>query len=446
MKGWYIVHTEKSLKSRTYKSFTKSNQMLERAEQVIPLGTQTFSKSYLNFVRGAHPMFLERGEGARVWDVDGNEYIDFLLALMPVVLGYNDTDVNQAIIEQMNKGISFSFATEIEIKLAELLIDLIPCAEMVRFGKNGSDATAGALRVSRAYTGRDKVAVCGYHSWHDWYIASTPFNLGVPKQTQDLISHFKYNDLDSLEDLLKKDPDGYAAIMMEPANSTEPAPGFLEGVRSLADKYGVVLVFDEIVTGWRADLHGAQKLYNVTPDLACFGKAMGNGMPIAALVGKKEVMKTTDNVFLSSTFGGETLSIAASIATINKLVKTDAIPTMHKTATWLKNEINKKISSNNMADYIEIAGVNWWPRITWKDGAPKDKMLATSLLRQELAEAGILHGSGLNMCLSHCEEDVMNDIITRWDLALADLHDAFTSDNPTNFLRGDIMQPPYQVR
>lgn len=431
---------------RKYRSFKKSNDMLMRAEKIIPLGTQTFSKSHLNFVRGAFPFFLERGQGAHVWDIDGNEYIDFLLALMPVILGYNDTDVNHAINEQMTKGISFSLASELEVELAEKLIELIPCAEMVRFGKNGSDVTAGALRVSRAFTGRDKVAVCGYHSWHDWYISATHYNLGVPSIEKSLINTFQYNNLDSLEELLKKEPDNYAAIIMEPANAVEPHAGFLEGVRALADQYGVVLVFDEIVTGWRAHLSGAQFLYGVTPDLSCFGKAMGNGMPISALVGRKDIMQIVEKVFLSSTFGGETLSIAAAIATIEKMIATDAIPKMLETASWLRENINQKILKHKMAEYISIEGVTWWPRVVWNEAAPEDKMLATSLLRQELAEAGILQGQGLNICLSHHDEITRNEIINRWDKALSDLLPAFSSDNPSDHLRGSLMKPPFQVR
>lgn len=440
------MRTEKLLKNRTYRSFAKTNALLERAEKVIPLGSQTFSKSHLNFVRGAYPLFLERGKGARVWDVDGNEYIDFLLGLMPVVLGYGDEDVNQAIIEQMHKGISFSFSTAIESDLAEMLIDLIPSAEMVRFGKNGSDATAGAVRVARAYTAREKVAVCGYHSWHDWYIASTPFNLGIPEADKERISKFNYNDLDSLETLLKKEPDAYAAVMLEPANAVDPAPGFLEGVRDLAHKYGALLVFDEIVSGWRTDLGGAQAYYKVTPDLSCFGKAMGNGMPIAALVGKREYMQTVEKVFLSSTFGGETLSIAASIATINKMKRTNAVLLMHKTAGILQDGINKLIAENNLTDHLNIGGVTWWPRIQFCNCPSEKTMLATSLLRQELAEAGIIHGAGISMCLSHCLGDEPQEILRRWALALPAYGEAITSQAPQDFLRGDIMKPPYQVR
>jgi glutamate-1-semialdehyde 2,1-aminomutase len=428
------------------RSYDKTIRALERAENVIPLGTQTFSKSHLNFVRGAFPMFLDRGDGARVWDVDGNEYIDFLAALMPVVLGYNDADVNQAVINQLSKGISFSFATELEAQLAEKLIELIPSAEMVRFGKNGSDATAYALRVARAYTGREKIAVCGYHAWHDWYICNTPFNLGVPKQDKNLIESFKYNDLDSLEDLLKAEPDAYAAIMMEPANAQDPAPGFLEDVKELAEKYGALLVYDEICSGWRPHLGGAQAYYGVTPHLSCFGKAMGNGMPIAALVGQREYMQIIDKLFLSSTFGGETLSIAASIATINKMQKTNTVAKISDSAEFLTMGINAIQSKMGMDDILTVGGVSWWPRLMWGAGAPGDSMLAISLLRQELAEQGILIGSTLNMMLSHTQDDVKHDVLSRWEKAMAVLKTAFESPDPSQYLRGKKMSPPYSVR
>lgn len=428
------------------RNFSKNNALLERAEKIIPLGSQTFSKSHLNFIRGAHPLFIDRGKGCRIWDVDGNEYIDFLLALMPVVLGYCDEDVNRAITQQLEKGISFSFSTELESVLAEKMIELIPSAEMVRFGKNGSDATAGAVRVARAHTGREKIAVCGYHAWHDWYIASTGFSLGVPECDKKLISKFSYNDLDSLEDLLKKEPDSYAAIIMEPANAVDPAPGFLEGVRDLAHKYGALLVFDEIVSGWRTSLGGAQAYYGVTPDLSCFGKAMGNGMPISAFVGKREYMKTVEKVFLSSTFGGETLSIAASIATIDKMEKVAAVDAMHSTAKYLKEEINRRIAGAGLTEYLDISGVDWWPRIVFKNLGAADTMLATSLLRQELAEAGIVHGAGISMCYAHTQGGEPEEIVRRWEKALGAYGEAIKSDTPLKFMRGDVMRPPYQVR
>lgn len=430
----------------TQRSYEKSNHLLQRSLQTIPLGSQTFSKSYLNLVNGCCPLFLDHGKGAYVWDVDGNDYIDFLLALMPVVLGYADEDVNTAIVQQLEKGISFSMSTELEIELSEKLVDLIPSAEMVRFGKNGSDVTTGALRIARAYTGREKVGVCGYHGWHDWYLGGTKMNLGIPKHESELISHFSYNDAQSLEDLLKKEPDAYAAIMMEPANALVPEEGFLQDIRDIADKYGCLLIYDEVCSGWRPDIGGAQQYYGVTPDLSCFGKAMANGMPIAALVGRQDLMNMMEKIFFSSTFGGETLSIAASIATIDKMIKTNTPKKINETGIYLKTELNQAIKDVNLDDHLSVGGVDWWPRLVWGPAMIDDKLLAMSLIRQELAEVGIIQGTGFNLCLSHSDEDVKKDIITRWKTALDILSEAYLSNDAEKFMRGEKMQPPYSVR
>ena len=258
---------------------TQSQAWLERAKKVIPGCAQTFSKGYTQYVQGVAPIFLERGKGCRVWDVDGNEYIDYVQGLLPNILGYAHVEVNAAAAAQLAEGHSFSLPHPLEVQLAERLTRLIPCAEMVRFGKNGSDATSGAVRAARAFTGRDRIACCGYHGWQDWYIGSTSRNAGVPKAVRELTHPFPYNDLASLEKLLEEHPDEFAAVIMEPVNFVEPAHGFLEGVKHLALRHAALLIFDEICVGFHFGLGGAQKLFGVTPDLACFGKAMGNGFP-----------------------------------------------------------------------------------------------------------------------------------------------------------------------
>ncbi len=244
--------------------------MLERALKAIPLGSQTFSKSKTAYPEGVSPHFMKRGEGSHVWDVDGNEYIDFVNGLASITLGYNDPDVTDAVKAQLEEGTIFSLPHEIEIKVTEKIIEMVPCAEMVRFGKNGSDATAGAIRLARANTKRDHVAVCGYHGWQDWYIGSTSRNLGVPSSVRDLTHSFTYNDLDSLEQLFEKCPDQIAAVIIEPMNSTAPNNGFLEGVTVLAQKNGAILIFDETITGFRYANGGAQEYFGVIPDLAVF--------------------------------------------------------------------------------------------------------------------------------------------------------------------------------
>ncbi|MFM8453393.1 MAG: aminotransferase class III-fold pyridoxal phosphate-dependent enzyme, partial [Gammaproteobacteria bacterium] len=270
---------EKSLKEETFlcTNFEQSQQLLNRSLKTIPLGSQTFSKSYIQHPLNHAPLFLTHGMGAKVWDVDGNEYIDLVSGLLPIILGYNDIDVNNAVATQLQKGISFSLATELEIELAELLCGLIPSAEKVRFAKNGTDVTSAAVRIARAYTGRDKVIVCGYHGWQDWYIGTTTRNKGVPKVISDLSVSVPYNDLSYIESLLKTEE--YAGIIMEPCSISLPHKGYLENVKSLCEKHNSLLIFDEVVTGFRMAMGGAQEYFGVTPHLSCFGKAMGNGMP-----------------------------------------------------------------------------------------------------------------------------------------------------------------------
>ena len=307
--------------------YKSSRQMLERALKTIPLGSQTFSKSKTAYPEGVSPHFIKRGDGSHVWDVDGNEYIDFVNGLASITLGYNDPDVTEAVKAQLEEGTIFSLPHEIEIKVAEKIIEMVPCAEMVRFGKNGSDATAGTIRLTRAYTKRDHVAVCGYHGWQDWYIGSTSRNLGVPSSVRDLTHSFTYNDLDSIEQLFKKYSDQVAAVIIEPMNSTEPNNGFLEGVKGLTQKNGALLIFDETITGFRYANGGAQEYFGVIPDLAIFGKGMANGYPVSVVTGRAEIMKLMEEVFFSFTFGGETLSLAAALTTMTKLQQEPVVKT-----------------------------------------------------------------------------------------------------------------------
>ena len=299
--------------------YLNSEKMLEQALKTIPLGSQTFSKSKTQYPFGVSPYFITKGQGSHVWDVDGNEYIDFVNSLNAITLGYNDPDVTAAVRAQLEEGNIFSLPHPIEMKVAEKIVEMVPCAEMVRFGKNGSDATAGAIRISRAYTNRDHVAVCGYHGWQDWYIGSTTRHRGVPQATRELTHTFTYNDMDSLHKIFQQWPDQIAAVIMEPMNSKEPINGFLEQVKDFAHKHGAVFIFDETITGFRFARGGAQELFGVTPDIATFGKGLANGYPVSAIAGKTEFMRLMEEVFFSFTFGGETLSLAAALATLNKL-------------------------------------------------------------------------------------------------------------------------------
>jgi glutamate-1-semialdehyde 2,1-aminomutase len=427
------------------RTFDSSNKLYERALETVPLASQTFSKSSMNFVKGASPLFFERGEGPYVWDIDGNRYLDYMLGLLPIVLGYCDPDVDRAIKAQLKRGIIFSLAAPLEVELSEKLVELIPCAEMVRFGKNGSDATSAAVRLARAHTGRDKIALCGYHGWHDWCIGTTSRNLGVPQAIQDLSATFPYNDADALETLLKRHPDEFAAVILEPAGSSEPAPGFLRRLRSLCDAHGVVLIFDEIVTGFRVDMGGAQTFYDVTPDLACFGKSMANGMPISAIVGRREIMRGMEDIFFSGTFGGEALSLAAAIATINKLQETDGIPRMHRLGERLAAAITSILDDCGLSTRFAIKGVSWRPIVQPLEGEVSS-VIANSLLRQELVANGIFQGAGINLCLAHDNNEIFAETLVAWRRAAETVSEAFTSNDPEQYLRGEPIQPVFQVR
>lgn len=435
------------MKQENYKSYKNSLSLCERAEKIIPLASQTFSKAPMSFVKGASPLFLEKGEGAYVWDVDGHQYVDFILGLMPVILGYQDRDVNAAIIDQLNRGITLSLPCDLEIKLSEMLVDCIPSAEIVRFGKNGSDATSGAVRVARAFTGKDRVAACGYHGWHDWYIGKTARDLGVPDAVKKLTSMFEYNNAQSLEELLNQHKGEFACVIMEPANVIEPENGFLSSVREICDRHDVVLIFDEICSGWRPHIGGLQAIYGVTPDMSCFGKAMGNGMPISALVARKKFQKAFEDIFFSGTFGGEALSLAASIATIKKLRDLNVPQKIDETSTILQTKMGELLRDHKLDHMLRVGGVQWWPRLMWKDHGGLDPLIAQSLLVQELSEAGILMvAGGINLSLSHCNDEMHKDILGRWDRALESLSMILNLSDPKSHLRGEAIQPVFKVR
>lgn len=425
--------------------FDRSNQQFARALASIPLASQTFSKSHQQWVRGVTPLFIERGRGARIWDIDGNPYIDYVLGLLPIVLGYCDPDVDAAIRDQLDKGIVFPLASTLEAELAERLIRLIPSAEMVRFGKNGSDATTAAVRLARAHTGRDRVLLAGYHGWHDWYIGTTTRDLGVPAAVKALSGTFRFNDADALEKALTADPDGIAAVVLEPAGAATPAPSFLERLRELTQRFGVILIFDEIVTGFRVHLGGAQARYGVTPDLSCFGKAMGNGMPISAVVGRAGIMRGMEDIFFSGTFGGECLSLAAAIATIDKLEREDVPARLSILGERLTGMFNAVAAEAGLADVMAIAGEGWWPRIAWKS-APVEQKLLVSLFRQEVVAHGIFMGASFNLCLAHDSDVIERDSEKALRGALTALRSHLDAADPRARLKGEMYQPTFTVR
>jgi glutamate-1-semialdehyde 2,1-aminomutase len=394
------------MKQYNLNRYKKSQDMLERAQKTIPLGSQTFSKSKNAYPPGVSPHFIKRGSGSHVWDVDDNEYIDFVSGLASITLGYNDPDVTTAVKAQLDEGTISSLPHELEIKVAEKIVEMVPCAEMVRFGKNGSDATAGAVRLARAYTKRDHVAVCGYHGWQDWYIGATTRNLGIPKVISDMTHPFVYNDLDSLDSLFKGFPDQIAAVIMEPMNSTEPEDGFLESVKELTHKHGSVLIFDEMVTGFRYSKGGAQEYFNVLPDLATFGKGMANGFPISVIAGRTDIMKLMEEIFFSFTFGGELLSLAAAYASMVKLQNEPVIETIWRQGRKVKEGVGKLIEQYGLAEILSVSGKDCWSFINFKDTDIYTQWELKTLFLQEVFSRGILTLGSHNMSYAHSDNDV----------------------------------------
>ncbi len=425
--------------------FRKSNQFLKQVEKVIPLASQTFSKSYLQFVKGAAPLFLERGKGANVWDIDGYKYLDFINALLPVILGYQYPAVDEAIKKQLKKGIIFSLPSPLEYELATLLKKHIPCAEMVRFGKNGSDATTGAIRLARAATDREHLAVCGYHGWHDWYIGSTPRNLGVPKSTQQLTHKFEYNNLASLEKIFKRYKNQVAAVIMEPMSYEEPKDNFLRKVKALAHKHGALLIFDEVITGFRFDLGGAQKLFGVTPDLAAFGKSMANGMPISALVGKRKYMEKIKDIFYSFTQGGEILSIAAAIATIKEMERRNVISYIKKLGTYLQTKTNDLILSHGLRGIVEVKGNPAWQVFSIHESNGFSDLEIKSYIQQELLQRGFLWYGSHNMSFSHTKGDA-DKLLEAYDEIFAKLSVLLANEQLRKALKGKPITNIFKVR
>jgi len=368
--------------------YKKSLEQLERAEKIIPLGTQTLSKSRLTLTPGIAPLYSSRASGCKIWDVDGNEYVDLMNSLAAVTLGHGDPEITKAVIEQLPNGTTISLTHPIELEVAQKIVDLVPFAEMVRFGKNGSDATSAAIRVARAFTGRDDVIVCGYHGWHDWYIGTTPRGIGVPSAVSDLAHSVEYNNLDQIEQLLRKFK--VAAVILEPMNATWPNPGYLEGIRKLCDEFGALMVFDETITGFRFAKGGAQEYFNVAPDLSTFGKGLANGFPLSAIAGKREYMMTLETAFFSGTFGGELLSLTAANVVLDRIANTDVVDRISQIGTKIHGVVAPLIKQFDLEEFINLQGHPSWEFLIWNQDLGDQLDALKALFMQEMSKAGVL--------------------------------------------------------
>lgn len=388
----------------------KSMAMYAEAQTLVPGAVAGIRRPY-NFVQGEYPIYFESGKGGRVTDVDGNEYIDFLCAYGPIIIGYREQEIDLAVQEQVSgKGFCFSLTQPQQSELVKKLQEVIPCCEMAALVKTGSDATTIAIRVARAFTGKTKIARCGYHGWHDWCVEVKG---GIPEKLYEDVQEFHYNDLDELEALLKANKDDMAGIIVTPvghplaAPVQLPKPGYLEGVRALADKYGALLIFDEIRSGFRCSIGGAQKYFGVTPDLSTFGKAMANGYAIAALVGKREpMMMLAEKVFLSSTFFPNSDSIVAALKTIEILQRDKVLDVIHQKGEKFAHDVQKVVDESGIP--AAFSGAPWMPFITFpKDETGLYKKLRTEfytqLIRRKVFLQPYHHGY---ICYRHTNEDL----------------------------------------
>jgi len=385
------------VKPNLEKSFSLWNEAL----RYIPSGTQTLSKGPSQFVKGVYPIYLQRGKGAYVWDVDGNRYIDYPMALGAILLGHAHPKVTEAVTRQLEDGNLFTLMHPKEIELARRLCEMIPCAEKVRFGKNGADATSAAVRCARALTGREEVAYCGYHGYQDWYAAIHPMSKGVPQVLKQYMHEFIYNDLESLKRVFLEHSGKIACVIMEQP-TTEPNNDFLQKCIDLAHQNGAFFILDEIVTGFRYANGGAQEHYHIKPDLACVGKGLANGFPLSAVVGSSEVMKEFENIFYSTTSGGEVASLTAALTVTDCILKEGVIEHLWELGNyWMR-------SFQEIATGMPVKLLGCAPRTVFefKDLKGEVSNDLRSLFIQETCKQGILFGVPIFMSFSHTKSDI----------------------------------------
>lgn len=422
-----------------YPIIKKSDEYYQKALNLIPAVTQTLAKGPGQNIKGVAPKYLVKGKGSHVWDADGNEYLDFLMAIGPLSLGYANDKVDDAIKKQLEDGITFSLMHPLEVEVAEIINKVVPNAESIRFSKTGADVTSAAIRVARAFTGRNKILCCGYHGWHDWYISVTDRNKGIPDSIQDLTFTFNYNDIQSVKDSIDEDT---SAVILEPFVFEEPKNNFLQELREVCTANGTLLIFDEMWTGFRIAVGGAQEFFGVKADLACFSKAVANGMPVAILTGRRDIMSLLEkDVFFFTTFGGEALSLAAAKATINVLKEKNVPAYLAKQGKKLKDGYNQIAKELGMT-YTRCSGFDCRTIITF-DASAGNPLELKSLVQQEMIKRGILWGGFHNMSFSHSDEDVEYTLKVYREV-LPILKKAVEEKNIKGYLRGEPVEPVFR--
>jgi glutamate-1-semialdehyde 2,1-aminomutase len=425
--------------NENYPEISKSNKLYERSKGLIPAFSQTMAKGPTQFVNGIAPKYLVKGKGSHVWDVDGNEYLDYNMGIGPLSLGYAYPKIDEAIITQLNDGITFSMMHPLEVEVAELIRDIIPNAESVRYSKTGCDVTSAAIRIARAYTGKKNILCCGYHGWHDWYVSTIGRNAGIPEETKSLTHTFDYNNIESFKNSIDNET---AAVIIEPVVFMEPKDNFLHQIADICKEKGIILIFDEMWTGFRMALGGAQEYFGITPDLATYSKAVANGMPISIITGKKEVMDVlNEDVFFFGTFGGEALSLAATKATIDEIRDKNVIQYLDAKGKILKDGYNELVKKHGI-DYTQAIGYNFRSLITF-DPKAGDPLLLKSLFQQEMIKRGIVWSGFHNMSYSHTDEDIEYTLKV-YDEVLPIIKEAVINQTVEEQIKGIPVQPVFR--
>jgi glutamate-1-semialdehyde 2,1-aminomutase len=425
--------------NENYPDITESDLLYHRALGLIPSVTQTLAKGPAQYVNGVAPKYLKKGKNAHVWDVDGNEFIDLNMGIGPLSIGYAIREIDDAIRAQLEDGITFSMMHPLEVEVAELIREVVPNTESVRYSKTGADVVSAAVRLARAFTKKNKILCCGYHGWHDWYISVTDRNNGIPTVIEDLTFTFNYNDIESVKDSIDDD---VACIILEPFVFQAPANNFLQELRKLCDEKGILLIFDEMWTGFRVSLGGAQEYFGVRADMALFSKAVANGMPLAILTGRADIMALLDkDVFFFTTFGGEALSLAAAKATIEYMRKNDVQRVIAEKGKRLREGYNKIASSLGMT-YTSCSGFDCRTIMTF-DASAGNPLEMKSLVQQEMIKRGVLWGGFHNVSFSLTEDDI-DHILASYAEVLPILKNAVETGNVRELLRGEPVSPVFR--
>ena len=439
----------------TYPDTSRSQELYQRAAERIPGWTQLISRRADQFARGVSPVYAQRAKGSRFIDVDENEYIDWVNAVGAVILGHADDVVDGAVKEQIDRGSLYTLNSPLELELAEELCDTIPSAEMVRYTKGGGEACAVAARIARGTTGRDKILVCGYHGWHDWYQAANfgvdpesgeyPFAgiepIGVPKALAGTVIPFTYGDLAMLERLLDEHHGAVAAIMMEPARSVLPPAGYLEGVKALAHAHDVILIFDEVSCGWRQAIGGIQSIVGVTPDMTVVAKAMSNGYPMGAVVGSRAVMEPAARMFISSSYWSDNIGLVASLTTIRELKRRDSETRFQVIGEKLRRALNDALADAALVG--SCVGLHSNPAVSIETPTGVDPRKISTLFIQEMARRGVHTYMSFKATLAHTDADIEQTAAAARE-AFGVIKSGLENDSLDQLLVADLKKEPFR--